>query len=511
MRRLLLVVLSVGFLSSCLGQLYPSHQVATSVSSRMFDGIESFPDRDICIGALTEKSETLGWERRDLYSRQVREAKRRGLSLQRCAELTGRETEARRLAEEERQRQEAEAQRLAEEERKRQETEARRLAEEERKRQEAEARRLAEEERKRQEAEARRLAEEERQRQEAEARRLAEEERQRQEAEFMAMAVQKRLADLGYDPGPADGVVDQKTRAAIKAFQHLAGLPTTGEVSEGLLEKINEQVQVAEAAPTQPPPPVQQPPQTALVPAGVDFGRYHALVIGNNTYRTLPNLKTAINDAEAIADLLRGSYDFEINSLTNATRSQILDALDRLQAKLTTTDNLLIYYAGHGWHDRKRGRGYWQPIDAHEDKRSTWVSTADITDTLKAVEARHVLVVADSCYSGALTLARSAPRGVKIEPRTPGFFARTHGKNSRNVLASGGLEPVVDSGGGSHSVFAKALLDALRDNRSILDGTQVFTKVREQVRLNSRQTPVYTDIQFAGHEVGGDFLFVRKR
>ena len=39
----------------------------------------------------------------------------------------------------------------------------------------------------------------------------------------------------------------------------------------------------------------------AIIPAkaaGIDFGRYHALVIGNNDYKHLNRLKTAVNDAD---------------------------------------------------------------------------------------------------------------------------------------------------------------------------------------------------------------------
>lgn len=83
---------------------------------------------------------------------------------------------------------------------------------------------------------------------------------------------------------------------------------------------------------------------------------------------------------------------------------------------------------------------------------------------------------------------------------------------SRSVLASGGLEQVIDSGGsGQHSVFAEALLDVLSANQGVIDGTQLSFKVREQVLLNARQTPQYSNIRFAGHEVGGDFLFVRRK
>ena len=193
----------------------------------------------------------------------------------------------------------------------------------------------------------------------------------------------------------------------------------------------------------------------------------------------------------------------------NATRADILDALDTLRRRLTKKDSLLIYYAGHGWLDAGADRGYWQGINSREGSRSNWVSNADITDTLKAMQAKHVMVVADSCYSGTLT--RAGNRGISIEARTPSYISKLVSLKSRTVLSSGGLEPVIDGGGSGHSVFAKALLDVLRDNRALMDGTQLFAKVRERVRLNANQTPQYQNIRIAGHEIGGDFLFVRKK
>lgn len=47
-------------------------------------------------------------------------------------------------------------------------------------------------------------------------------------------AVQRALAQLGYDPGPADGVAGPKTRNAVRAFQAAARLPADGRVSERL-------------------------------------------------------------------------------------------------------------------------------------------------------------------------------------------------------------------------------------------------------------------------------------
>jgi LysM repeat protein/adenylate kinase len=240
----------------------------------------------------------------------------------------------------------------------------------------------------------------------------------------------------------------------------------------------------------------------------LDFGHYHALVIGNNNYEHLPKLRTAVTDATAVADLLRQHYNFGVTLLRNASRKEVIVALDKLRASLLERDNLLIYYAGHGILDNEAERGYWLPVDAHKDIRANWISVTDITDTLKALTAKHVLVVADSCYSG--TLVRNVDTaGLKTGTAREVYWARMVQKRSRTALTSGGVEPVLDGSGGSHSVFAKAFLTILSENRDILEGQQLFASIRPLVMVNSPQTPEYANIRFAGHE-GGDFLFVPK-
>ena len=239
------------------------------------------------------------------------------------------------------------------------------------------------------------------------------------------------------------------------------------------------------------------------VVSDIEYGTYHAVVIGINNYKSLPKLKTAIIDARAVAVTLEEYCDFNVQLLENPTRSDIIDVLDILRETLTEKDNLLIYYAGHGWVDRVEERGYWLPVNAEPDRRSRWLANDDLTSAIKAIFAKHVMVVSDSCYSGTLT------RTTKPLTRTPDYFSQMAQTRARVVLSSGGLEPVEDSGGGRHSVFAAQFLKALRDNRSVIDGVGLFQRVRHAVLLNAKQTPQYSDIRFAGHE-GGDFLFLRK-
>jgi Caspase domain len=238
-------------------------------------------------------------------------------------------------------------------------------------------------------------------------------------------------------------------------------------------------------------------------PTDTGFGRYYALVIGNNNYQHLPKLQTAQNDAKAVAQILGQNYGYRVNLILDARRADILIALGNLRKTLIETDNLLIYYAGHGWLDEEGNEGYWLPVDAVKDNEVQWVSNASITTVLKAMPAKHVLIVADSCYSGKLA------RGLHIKRKTSNYHARMASKRVRSVIASGGLEPVSDSGGkGGHSIFATAFIEALKANEKIIDSTELFTQIRRPVIINSDQTPEYADIRKAGHE-GGDFLFVR--
>ena len=96
-----------------------------------------------------------------------------------------------------------------------------------------------------------------------------------------------------------------------------------------------------------------------------------------------------------------------------------------------------------------------------------------------------------------------------MEQRTPDWLQRMVKKKSRTALTSGGVEPVSDSGGGGHSIFAKYFLSLLEENEEVIDATQLFSRLRRNVVDNSLQTPEYGNIHQAGHD-GGDFLFVRQ-
>ncbi|HVY19425.1 MAG TPA: peptidoglycan-binding protein [Bauldia sp.] len=56
----------------------------------------------------------------------------------------------------------------------------------------------------------------------------------------LVMKIQTLLAEAGYDPGPADGLVGPKTVDAVKAFQHKQGVPETGAIDQTLVASLTQ-------------------------------------------------------------------------------------------------------------------------------------------------------------------------------------------------------------------------------------------------------------------------------
>jgi len=237
--------------------------------------------------------------------------------------------------------------------------------------------------------------------------------------------------------------------------------------------------------------------------------KYYALIIGNNNYKHIQKLKTAVNDAKDVERILKSLYGFETKLLIDAPRKEILTAVNDFRKKLSSKDNLLIYYAGHGEYDKTADRAYWLPVDAQRDDPVDWISATDITDNIKRIASRHILIVSDSCYSG--TLSRAAVGDISTKGGRDEFIKKMIERSSRTLMASGGNEPVADEGGGNNSVFAAAFLKALNEaDKPLFTAEELFHgRVKIIVAGKSEQVPEYNDIRNSGHE-GGDFVFTLK-
>ncbi|MEL7023971.1 MAG: caspase family protein [Pseudomonadota bacterium] len=252
-----------------------------------------------------------------------------------------------------------------------------------------------------------------------------------------------------------------------------------------------------------------------------NFGRYYALIIGNQNYERMENLATPLSDAERIANLLSDKYGFTVQLVRDANDVTVLEAINNLNAIVGPNDNLLIYYAGHGSRigAGDTETGYWLPVNADRPPVDTyWVPTEQITSHMGNFQAKRVLVLADSCYSGILTGDDPGMRmilsGDERVFSSDGFVKRRFDKRSRLMVSSGGDRPVLDTGGSGNSVFARAFIDELESNTGLLTTPALFLKLRDRVVAAAAsedfaQEPEIKALRRAGHEVG-DFFFVPK-
>jgi uncharacterized caspase-like protein len=202
-----------------------------------------------------------------------------------------------------------------------------------------------------------------------------------------------------------------------------------------------------------------------------------------------------------------------VKLLIDATRDQIMTALHEQKLNLGPQDNLLIYYAGHGAVDGSPERAFWLGVDANPDTRAGWLEADHIRAKIKEMSAKHVLLVADSCFSGAITHPKTTTIGRQLnETRLRVQWNR----RARMVLTSGEITPVADSATDkNHSMFARYFIQVLRQNVNVMSGEMLSYALsermqREPVKVGKNgqeQRPTYSALQDANHDVG-DFFFV---
>lgn len=342
----------------------------------------------------------------------------------------------------------------------------------------------------------------------------------------------------------------QNTQKQIKALQK------EQEAERLSKQKLSEQLSLAQETGETTRGQLSKTETHAALGTKSNMGRYYALIIGINDYQdSIGHLKTPVNDAKQIAAKLHEKYGFETELLTDdtstkPTRSGIIQKLVELRGKLKEEDNLLIYYAGHG--SIHSDRGYWLPQDAKsKDFDDSWIASDTIRGEIqtRTMKAKHVLIVADSCYSAAITtsaittnpittaalassplittravttitrsMSSPSPSGrPNLADSSPeaqvGWIKALADRKSRNALTSGGIEPVLDKDTGNGlSIFANAFLEALDKNNDIIDTSQIYLDIRKVVFAKAQQSggnqvPVYAPIEHTGDNFG-EFFFV---
>ena len=235
-----------------------------------------------------------------------------------------------------------------------------------------------------------------------------------------------------------------------------------------------------------------------------NVGKFYALIIGNNNYQDedIPSLDEPISDATKLYTVLTTRYTFEKSNVTflkNATYVQLIQAFDDLSNKITKNDNLLVFYAGHGWWNELKNLGFWLPTDAKKSNTAYWIPNSRISDYMSSIKSKHTLLIADACFSGSIFKTRSAFSDAKPS------INKLYELPSKKAMTSGTLKAVPDK-----SVFLQYLVERLNENtEKYISSDMLFASFRQAVLNNSPTEPQYGTIQNAGDE-GGEFIFILK-
>jgi len=235
-------------------------------------------------------------------------------------------------------------------------------------------------------------------------------------------------------------------------------------------------------------------------------GKKIAALIGINNYEHCGLLNFAVQDVEALRDILidpqRGGYQAEyVKLLTDKEsphphRANILETVSNIAQGASTEDRILVYFAGHGLtHDDE---AYLVPIEGYPNNASqTCISIKWLQDQLEHSKASIRLMILDACHSG-LEIGRSASGFM-----TPRFEAAL-----QNLSESGGIavlssckanQASLEDSNLAHGVFSYYLTEGLKGpadtdrdyDISILEAYDyVSSNVKEwAIRHSKLQTP----------------------
>ncbi len=228
-------------------------------------------------------------------------------------------------------------------------------------------------------------------------------------------------------------------------------------------------------------------------------GKNYLFLIGIDKYKYWTPLKCAVKDIQDFANLLTSRYQFDTSNIImlkdeDATENNIINMFIELaEKKITSDDNLIVYFSGHGCEKAKTG--YWIPVDAPKDQPGQFINTAIIADWLKNINSLHTFLIVDACFSG------------KLVTQLKGSAAKSEKFKSRRIFTSGRAEVVADGKEGENSPFAKGLLLTLSQNtKPFIYASRLIAEVKEYVEREAQQKPMDASIVNADDE-GGEFVF----
>jgi uncharacterized caspase-like protein len=213
-----------------------------------------------------------------------------------------------------------------------------------------------------------------------------------------------------------------------------------------------------------------------------------ALVVGNSTYQTVPQLPNPSRDAGAVAKMLKDAGFDSVDVQLNVGNLDFKRLIRRFEAMADQADIAVVYYAGHGL--EIGGTNYLIPIDARlasdrdaDDEAISLERLVSSTDGAKRLR----LVILDACRDNPFVTTMRRERANRAVTSGLGKVEPTSTDTLIAYAAKAGS--TADDGDGQHSPFTSALLKNLTVPG--LDVRLAFGRVRDDVlkTTGNRQEP----------------------
>ncbi|MFA6317760.1 MAG: caspase family protein, partial [Elusimicrobiota bacterium] len=256
-------------------------------------------------------------------------------------------------------------------------------------------------------------------------------------------------------------------------------------------------VRVEETAPvTAPGEDVAAPPSLAEGERTLGPNDF-AVVIGIERYRNVPRSDYSGTDARLVKSYLKAlgipERNIELLIDDGATLSAINKTLDRwLVHRVKPGSRVVVYYSGHGAPDAESGQSFLVPYDGEPNYlQDTGYPLDKLKERLGRLPAAEVLVVLDSCFSGAggrSVLAKGARPLVQMRkgPAPAG--------NTAVLSASEASQTSSSSPEKGHGILTYYLLKAIKDGRKDISAAYAYLRplVEDEAKTarNATQTPV---------------------
>jgi hypothetical protein len=222
------------------------------------------------------------------------------------------------------------------------------------------------------------------------------------------------------------------------------------------------------------------------------FEQGHACVIGIGG-----DLPSTVGDAKGLAKILtdpeRCAYpEHQVHLLTSAeaTRSNIITALETLANTTNHESTVLIYFSGHGYQVTKPIKSYYLMPHGHstEDLAETAISGSEFTDLLREIPAQKLLVVLDCCHAGGLSdISGFQIAKAPLPPEAQRMFARGGGR----MLIGSSKPDELSYAGEPYSAFTYALIKGLCGTGAVKqDG---YIRATDLAMYTSQVVPTLTD------------------